>query len=198
MKRLLISLYLIIIVIFISGCTTTKITDPIIGTWRDQLIGASQMEFFEDHEYHASTLDISYDGNWSETDKGHYIMYFTRSDNKTLLYSATVSYDSVNNTIFIDSQPDIYYSKIVDVIQGNWTDQMEASIMQFAGNYTWRMVIGNVSYDGNWSKINHTCYIVDYTNFSNSTNIYREVIFYNQSDNTIQLENISYTYYSRI
>lgn len=202
MKKAPIILGLIMVAILLAGCTETAITDPIVGTWRDKLIGASQMEFSIDHHYYASTIDISYDGNWSNIDANHYLVYFTRVDNNSSLYSVIIDYDSLNKTIAIDSQPDIYYSKIEDVIQGNWTDQLQSSIMQFKKDHSWRMVIGNSSYNasyyGNWSKINNTSYYVDYTNYSNITNIYREMIFYNRSDNTIQLDNIPYAQYSRI
>lgn len=197
MKNASIILLIAIVAITIAGCTGTMIKDPIIGTWRDNVMGVSQMEFLENHQLHVLILDSYYVGNWSNIDSNHYQINYTDTSNSSLSFSRIVNYDQVNYSIYMDNKKDIQYYKIADKIQGNWTDEKHIFYMQFGETHAWDFTFNNSSYMGNWSKINDTSYVVIYADPANQKINYREWIFYNNSNSYIKLDNIPYVNFTR-
>lgn len=198
MKKAPIIMLIILLALVSAGCTATNTTDPIVGTWRDQELGAAQLEFLNNNTFYLSILDSAFDGNWSRIDTTHYSANYTDINNSSASYSIVIDYDSTNKVIYMDSKPTILYSKIMDKILGNWTDQSQTSLMQFRENHSWMFATNNSNYNGNWTKINGTSYYVDYSDGSNNTSVYRELIFYNLSDCSMRLDNIPYMHYTRI
>ena len=90
MKKVHIIMLIIILTLVMSGCTGTTATNPIIGTWRDQVLGAAQMEFLNNNSFYLYILDSAYDGNWSAVNTTQYIISYTDINNSSASYKAVV------------------------------------------------------------------------------------------------------------
>lgn len=197
MSKIPFVLLIMIGALVITGCTGSTVTEPVVGTWQDTYIGFSRMDFTQDHMYHAEVLNDSYDGSWSKLDTNRYRAEYVNVHNNTTMLSAIIDYDPSNQSINLENAPNIKYARITDIIQGNWTDALQVSLMDFGADHSYGFYTVNNTYTGKWSKINGTNYVVTYSDPSNITLKYAQGLFYDGSNNTLQFEDMPYVYYTR-
>ncbi len=197
LKRSILAIALLCTTLAAIGCTGTATPDPVIGSWHDDYLGLAAMEFSAGQDFFLQLSNTSYNGTWSRLNDTCYRIQY-RNSQSPAVYDNTVLLAGGGDTLYLMNDPKVTYSKVSDVIVGMWTSGVPGtSAMIFVNDGGYHVGVGNVTYDGNWTRQNDTEYVISYHEAGNASPVYQEMLVYDRPDGTIYMQSAPQVTYTR-